>query len=274
VGRTEQRLRPVDRQLLDLVDDRATLVVAPSGIALGVLVGEDRPAGGHHGRGGEVLRGDQVDVGVLTLQIPADHVGHGRVTVERVCMSIIGVLFRGRCRREGTRQAGFRNPPASPRCETPSRGYQPTSRDRAAAGIQSVVHVGSSSGRRLFVDAGVRPTVPERPRSADGVARFLVEEVELGWCRARGGVRQRLRCVVGIDPGRELGLVPIESSCPRPPSLTQIRRHHRGRLRSKCTNASEPSCSVTILVSIIPVLVSTSEETAASGSRSSRAACR
>ncbi len=41
----EQRLRPVDRELLDLVDDLAPAVVAPSGIPLGVLVGRNRADG-------------------------------------------------------------------------------------------------------------------------------------------------------------------------------------------------------------------------------------
>src|SRR4029077_12062704 len=38
VLRAEERLRAVDRELLDLVDDLAAAVVAPAGVALGILV--------------------------------------------------------------------------------------------------------------------------------------------------------------------------------------------------------------------------------------------
>ena len=51
----EQGLHPVDGELLDDVDVLAAAVVAPAGVALGVLVGQDRALGLHHGERGEVL---------------------------------------------------------------------------------------------------------------------------------------------------------------------------------------------------------------------------
>ncbi len=45
----EQRLRPVDRDRLDLVDELLALVVAPPGIPLGVLVRQQRPGRLEHG---------------------------------------------------------------------------------------------------------------------------------------------------------------------------------------------------------------------------------
>ena len=68
----EQLLRPVDRELLDLVDDLAAAVVAAPRIALGVLVrrhGADRL---EHGGPREVLRRDQLDLAALPLELFAE----------------------------------------------------------------------------------------------------------------------------------------------------------------------------------------------------------
>ena len=61
----EQRQRRGLGQVLDLVDDLVAPVVAAPGVALRVLVGEDRSGGGEHGRRGEVLRGDELQGGRL-----------------------------------------------------------------------------------------------------------------------------------------------------------------------------------------------------------------
>ncbi|MDT4842831.1 hypothetical protein FQZ97_767460 [compost metagenome] len=63
----EQLLGAVDGQLLDLVDELATTVVALARIAFGVLVGQHRALGFHHRRAGVVLGGDQLDVLFLAL---------------------------------------------------------------------------------------------------------------------------------------------------------------------------------------------------------------
>ena len=54
----EERLGPLDRQVLGDVDVLAAAVVAASRVTLGVLVGQDRALGFEHRARGEVLGGD------------------------------------------------------------------------------------------------------------------------------------------------------------------------------------------------------------------------
>jgi hypothetical protein len=71
----EQRLGPVARQVLDLVDDLAASVVALARVALRVLVrgrGADRL---EHRRPGEVLGRDQLDLPALPLELLAEGLG-------------------------------------------------------------------------------------------------------------------------------------------------------------------------------------------------------
>ena len=67
--RPEQCLDPVDGQLLDHVDVFATPVVAAAGVALGVLVGEDRALRLHDCEGCEVLAGDHLERAALAGQL-------------------------------------------------------------------------------------------------------------------------------------------------------------------------------------------------------------
>ena len=69
VGRAEERLRAVDRELLGDVDPLAAAVVALAGQALRVLVGEPRPLGLHDGAESVVLAGDQLDLVVLSVPL-------------------------------------------------------------------------------------------------------------------------------------------------------------------------------------------------------------
>src|SRR5205823_4323746 len=68
----EELLRAVDRELLDGVDELAAAVVAPTGIALRVLVRRDRADGLEDRRPREVLRSDQLDLPALALQLPPE----------------------------------------------------------------------------------------------------------------------------------------------------------------------------------------------------------
>src|SRR5205085_10048856 len=68
----EELLAARSRQLFDLVDDVVAAVVALAGVALGVLVGEDRARGLQHLSRGEVLRRDQLERGALPLELSAD----------------------------------------------------------------------------------------------------------------------------------------------------------------------------------------------------------
>ncbi len=65
----EERLRAVDRELLDLVDDLAAAVVATTGIPLGVLVRRDAADRLEHRRPREVLGRDQLDLPALALEL-------------------------------------------------------------------------------------------------------------------------------------------------------------------------------------------------------------
>ena len=62
-------LGAVDGELLGLVDVLAAAVVAPAGIALGVFVGQHRALRLEHGARDDVLRGDQLDLLLLAVQL-------------------------------------------------------------------------------------------------------------------------------------------------------------------------------------------------------------
>ena len=70
----EQRAR-APREVLGLVDHDVAAVVALGRVALGVLVGEHRALRLEHRRRREVLRRDQLDRGVLALELAPDDVG-------------------------------------------------------------------------------------------------------------------------------------------------------------------------------------------------------
>ena len=69
----EELLGPVAGQVLDHVDVLAAAVVAPAGIALGVLVRQHAAHGLHHGGAGVVLAGDHLQAVLL----PGDLAGNG-----------------------------------------------------------------------------------------------------------------------------------------------------------------------------------------------------
>ena len=71
ISRVVELARSFDGQLLGDVDEFAAAVVAPTGIALGVLVGQLRALGFEHARRSVILRGDQLDVIFLALVSPA-----------------------------------------------------------------------------------------------------------------------------------------------------------------------------------------------------------
>ena len=66
-------LGPLDRQLLGDVDVLAAAVVAPAGIALGIFVGQHRALRLQHGARDDVLRGDQLDLLLLAMQLALQH---------------------------------------------------------------------------------------------------------------------------------------------------------------------------------------------------------
>src|SRR5437899_12126231 len=83
----EQLAGAVDGELLGLVDLLAAAVVAPPGVALGVFVGEHRSRRLEHGARHDVLRGDQLDLLALAVQLALQHgvdrgIGLGQVLGE------------------------------------------------------------------------------------------------------------------------------------------------------------------------------------------------
>ncbi len=102
----EQFLRALDRERLDLIDVFLALVVALAGIALGVLVVEDRAGRFHHGRRRVVLGRDQPDELVLPPRLERDqavdlgvgraqrrHIGHSHSS--KLGLNSAGVPLEG-----------------------------------------------------------------------------------------------------------------------------------------------------------------------------------
>ena len=71
---TEQLAGAVNSDLFHLVHVLAAAVVAVAGVAFGVFVGQHAAHGRHHGRGDDVLAGDQLNVLALAAQLAV----HGR----------------------------------------------------------------------------------------------------------------------------------------------------------------------------------------------------
>ena len=69
VLRAEELLGPLARDVLDDVDVRTAAVVAFSGVALGVLVGEDAARREEHGLRDDVFGGDELDVVLLAFEL-------------------------------------------------------------------------------------------------------------------------------------------------------------------------------------------------------------
>ena len=80
-GAIEQALGPVDGELLDHVDVLAAAVIALAGIAFGVFVGEQRAGGVEHGLRDDVLRGDQLDLVLLAVQLVLHRAPNFRVRI-------------------------------------------------------------------------------------------------------------------------------------------------------------------------------------------------
>ncbi|GAA3457536.1 hypothetical protein GCM10018962_93700 [Dactylosporangium matsuzakiense] len=75
----EQRLRPLDGQLLERVDEALALVVALAGVALGVLVREDGAGRLEDVAGDVVLRGDHPQCVALALGLEPDELGYSLI---------------------------------------------------------------------------------------------------------------------------------------------------------------------------------------------------
>ncbi len=91
VLRAEERLRPVDRELLAHVDLLAAAVVATTRVPLGVLVGEHRARRVEHRLRDEVLGRDHLERALLARELPIQHLRDLGVDLgERRGLEVVG----------------------------------------------------------------------------------------------------------------------------------------------------------------------------------------
>ena len=124
----EERLRAVDRELLELVDDLAAAVVAPPRIALGVLVRRHRADGLEDRRPREVLGGDQLDLAALPVELAAEERGDVGIVLGEPAgpqaLELLGRDCHGPAWYSGVRR------PASARGRRPGRRVESRPRSR------------------------------------------------------------------------------------------------------------------------------------------------
>ena len=94
VLRAEELFHPVNGQPLDLVHILAPAVVPPAGVALGILVGQAAAHGGHHRGGGDVLRGDKLDIFLLAAVLPLQPGAHLPVLVSQIVHAFLQKIFQ------------------------------------------------------------------------------------------------------------------------------------------------------------------------------------
>ena len=167
----EEGLGPLARQRLDLVDDGVAAVEALAGVALGVLVGEDRAGRAQDRRRGEVLAGDELEGGLLPLELAVDEAEH---------LVVGAVVGRPGHPIEPTGPARRPPPGGRPRGCRPARGAGPAASGppgpraggRVEAGSVGVRQAGSGvrrgRGRRGQETWGRRPVLTDHGgRSCD-----------------------------------------------------------------------------------------------------------
>ena len=94
-GAVEELAGALDRQSFGDIDVLAAAVVAPARIALGILVGQHRTLGVEDRARDDILRGDQLDLVALALQLRLDALGE------------LGIGFGERCGEEGRQVRGI-----------------------------------------------------------------------------------------------------------------------------------------------------------------------
>ena len=171
---SEERLRAVDRELLDLVDDLAAAVVAAARIPLGVLVRRDAPDGLQHRRPREVLGRDELDLAALALELALEERRDLRIDVGEPGGPQVVERQRGRRHR----------PDATPRswARASAAGTAPSRRTRGSGPVRSTT-VDGVPGKLAAVEnardrledlawdvrerAGIRRAVEVRARRGD-----------------------------------------------------------------------------------------------------------
>ena len=206
----EELLRAVDGELLDHVDVLAAAVVAPAGVALGVLVGQHAADGLHHRRAGVVLAGDHLQPVLLALGLGAQQARDGRVDLGDVLREVAVVVdelttspgcpFLRPC---GTPHSERDTP--RPRRERPQRRRSTAVPDPGRAPAPGARAPGPTSrrfttaeavpGQRTAVDGGPPRAVAAAPRpGAPGRAP--------GFVGAGRDQEDRARAIGPLHPGR------------------------------------------------------------------------
>ena len=209
----EELLGARDADLLGPVDDLAAAVVAPSGIALGVLVRQRAAQRGEHGGAGEVLAGDQLQAAAQAVQLVEDDAGdvgvEGGQGVE--VRAPVGGAHRGCTPDERPRAGGAAVDPGSTAAPD-ARGHAvPTvslrrprgelaARPRAG-GRRSIAPTRRTRGRRAGAvdDRAGRRAGPRAAVQDDGRVRAQLVDRLL---RGRGG---RAAGAVGAGDGERAG---------------------------------------------------------------------
>ena len=189
----EQLLRPVDRELLDLVDDLAAAVVALARVALGVLVRRHAADRLEHARPGEVLGGDQLDAVALPLELAAEQRrrSRGRSSASPAVRSCWSVCCRDRhWPAEHTRAARTTRPLASGRrasCVAARRLAGDPSQSRPHPGLARASE--NDLGRALAASPRARSKRPT-PSSVSGTSS-PTQPASSSCSKGAGGTRRR-----------------------------------------------------------------------------------
>ena len=183
----EQRLGPLAGELLDLVDDLVAAVVALAGVALAVLVGEDRAGGPQHRRRGEVLARRSAGASCSGARPRASmransSASSGSALGQGIGQRFLGLECRaiwasaalrgGRPRRASpATAAGSRRPGRRRRCGRPSTArWRRCAARRHAGGVQVVAQRGADAAHLVGGDLLALAAAAEHD-AAVGVAR-------------------------------------------------------------------------------------------------------
>src|SRR3989304_1732529 len=66
---SKEPLHPVSRNVLRLIDELAAAVISFPGVSFGILVGQDAAEGLKHRKAHEILRRNELQLGVLTVNL-------------------------------------------------------------------------------------------------------------------------------------------------------------------------------------------------------------
>ena len=225
----EQRLRAVDRELLDDVDVLAAAVVALARVALGVLVREHAALALEDRLRHEVLRGDHLQRPLLALELATEGLGDLGVDIGERALEEVGRQIGHRPRTVATASAA-----TAPLPQRPARRPPPRSARRS-------ITVDGVPGQLAAVEDEVGAVADAPPGRRRAAARRRPPERFAELCRTGSGDRRRSGppgtrrpSVAGSGPQasgqRRRGL---GSSSVTPPGSSARERRARARRRAR-----------------------------------------